>query len=194
MDRCQEIPTRQRCRALTYHDRDQVSETPRCKYRITVAPRADQPYMGVGMSAPGKVGTASWHQRTAAGEVLFDCGGKAVSFALEMLMENVTDWADPEHPFANDDPTTKEHRDAQDAWFQWFELSPYEVGCDELEAYVPTWAFGRKFEEGASVAGLPEHSVSAHRSLRERACWSTIELFGYHTTKSPHRLHRKYHQ
>ena len=76
------------------------------------------------------------------------------------LTGRLVDWADPEHPFANDDPTTEEHKDARGAWFQWFELSPYEVGCDELAAYVPTWAFGRKFEEGTSVVGLPEQSLS----------------------------------
>ncbi|KAH8888730.1 FabD/lysophospholipase-like protein [Thozetella sp. PMI_491] len=70
------------------------------------------------------------------------------------------DWADPEHPFATDDPTTKEHQDAKDAWYQWFEITPYEVGCDELEAFVPTWGFGRKFEEGSSIVSLPEQSLA----------------------------------
>jgi cytosolic phospholipase A2 len=70
------------------------------------------------------------------------------------------DWADSEHPFASEDPTTKEHQSAADAWFQWFEMTPYEVGCDELQAWVPTWGFGRKFEEGHSVSGLPEQSLA----------------------------------
>ncbi len=39
-------------------------------------------------------------------------------------------------------------------------MTPYEIGCDELAAYVPTWGFGRKFEGGASVTGLPEQSLS----------------------------------
>ncbi|KAK3939550.1 acyl transferase/acyl hydrolase/lysophospholipase [Diplogelasinospora grovesii] len=70
------------------------------------------------------------------------------------------DWADPEHPFSNEDASTSEHSNARDAWFQWFEMTPYEVGCDELEAWVPTWGFGRKFEEGVSVTPLPEQSLA----------------------------------
>ncbi|KAF7292355.1 Lysophospholipase [Mycena chlorophos] len=70
------------------------------------------------------------------------------------------DWHDPEHPFADTNPHSDEQANAPDAWFQWFEMSPYEVGCDELRAWVPTWAFGRKFEEGKSVQGLPEQSLS----------------------------------
>lgn len=70
-------------------------------------------------------------------------------------------WADPEHPFKNEDHSDKEHADAQDAWFQWFEMTPYEVGCDELEAWVPTWAFGRRFELGRSLSpAVPEQSLA----------------------------------
>jgi phospholipase A2 len=49
------------------------------------------------------------------------------------------DWVDEEHPFQELGPAEKEHREASDAWFQWFEITPFEIGCDELEAFVPTW-------------------------------------------------------
>ncbi|KAH0846462.1 putative cytosolic phospholipase A2 [Fonsecaea pedrosoi] len=70
------------------------------------------------------------------------------------------DWVDKEHPFKNEDPETKEHQEAQDAWFNWFEISPIEVGCDELEAWCPTWAFGRPFEQGHDTMQLPEQSLA----------------------------------
>lgn len=41
----------------------------------------------------------------------------------------------------------------------WFEFSPFEIGSSEYEAYVPTWAFGRKFNEGFSVNFVPEVSL-----------------------------------
>ena len=69
-------------------------------------------------------------------------------------------WADAEHPFHDDDPTDAEQQQASDAWFQWFEMTPHEVGCDELEAWVPTWAFGRRFEAGRSTTNLPEQSLA----------------------------------
>ncbi|KIW75932.1 hypothetical protein Z517_10677 [Fonsecaea pedrosoi CBS 271.37] len=70
------------------------------------------------------------------------------------------DWVDKEHPFKNEDPETKEHQEAQDAWFNWFEISPIEVGCDELEAWCPTWAFGRPFDQGHDTMQLPEQSLA----------------------------------
>lgn len=70
------------------------------------------------------------------------------------------DWIDKESPFTEADPQAKQHREAQDAWFQWFEMTPYEVGCDELEAWCPTWGFGRPFSEGKSVMQLPEQSLA----------------------------------
>ncbi|KAH8810962.1 putative cytosolic phospholipase A2 [Xylogone sp. PMI_703] len=69
-------------------------------------------------------------------------------------------WADPEHPFKDDDPMAKEHQEATDAWWQWFEISPYEIGCDELQSWCPTWAFGRQFEEGRSITSFPEQSLA----------------------------------
>jgi len=38
----------------------------------------------------------------------------------------------------------------QEAWFQWFEFTPYEFFCEELNAGIPTWALGRHFEAGHS--------------------------------------------
>lgn len=70
------------------------------------------------------------------------------------------DWVDEQHPFGNQDPRSDEHQDASDAWWQWFEITPYEIGCDELEAWCPTWGFGRQFEAGKSVRGLPEQSLA----------------------------------
>lgn len=70
------------------------------------------------------------------------------------------DWVDKAHPFKEANHSAQEHQDDKDAWFQWFEMSPYEIGCDELEAFVPTWAFGRPFEEGKSSMQLPEQSLA----------------------------------
>jgi len=38
----------------------------------------------------------------------------------------------------------------------WFEFTPYEVGTRWLNAYVPTWAFGRHFKGGNSKTYAPE--------------------------------------
>ncbi|KAF4499922.1 phospholipase A2 [Fusarium agapanthi] len=44
--------------------------------------------------------------------------------------------------------------------FQYFEISPLEVGSPDLNRYVPTWAWGRTFISGSSVDHRPEQSFS----------------------------------
>ncbi|MCJ1319099.1 hypothetical protein MMC15_004432 [Xylographa vitiligo] len=47
-------------------------------------------------------------------------------------------------------PETKELA-KQESWFQWFEFTPYEFWCEELDAGIPTWSLGRKFQNGTDV-------------------------------------------
>jgi cytosolic phospholipase A2 len=70
------------------------------------------------------------------------------------------DWADAQRPFKEPKAISEEHSEVKGAWFQWFEITPYEIGCDELEAWVPTWGFGRPFSEGKSVMQLPEQTLA----------------------------------
>ncbi|KXX79191.1 Cytosolic phospholipase A2 zeta [Madurella mycetomatis] len=42
-------------------------------------------------------------------------------------------------------------RAKREAWFQWFEITPYEFFCEEFSAGIPTWALGRKFKNGLDV-------------------------------------------
>ncbi|KAL9562678.1 hypothetical protein ACKAV7_013242 [Fusarium commune] len=44
--------------------------------------------------------------------------------------------------------------------FQYFEISPLEVGSLDLNRYVPTWSWGRTFVSGFSVDRRPEQSFS----------------------------------
>uniref|UniRef100_L2GGG0 Lysophospholipase n=1 Tax=Colletotrichum fructicola (strain Nara gc5) TaxID=1213859 RepID=L2GGG0_COLFN len=39
----------------------------------------------------------------------------------------------------------------KEAWFQWFEITPYEFFCEEFSAGIPTWAMGRRFDNGVDV-------------------------------------------
>lgn len=45
----------------------------------------------------------------------------------------------------------------QEGWFQWFEFTPYEFFCEEFSAGIPTWAIGRRFDNGRDVP--PESGV-----------------------------------
>ncbi|GJD00461.1 lysophospholipase [Colletotrichum higginsianum] len=39
----------------------------------------------------------------------------------------------------------------KEAWFQWFEITPYEFFCEEFQAGIPTWAMGRRFKNGVDT-------------------------------------------
>ncbi|KAI1613311.1 phospholipase A2 [Exophiala viscosa] len=52
---------------------------------------------------------------------------------------------------AKDNPELKEkirEKARKEAWFQWFEMHPWEVWCEEFGAGIPTWSLGRPFNEG----------------------------------------------
>ncbi len=101
-----------------------------------------------------------WYKWTSAKRYIED-GSEPLPILTAIRHERPwKDWVDKEHPFRDADPHTKEQEEAEDAWFNWFEISPIEVGCDELEAFVPTWAFGRPFEHGQDVMHLPEQSLA----------------------------------
>ncbi|KAF7724212.1 hypothetical protein EC973_001231 [Apophysomyces ossiformis] len=43
--------------------------------------------------------------------------------------------------------------------YRWFEFTPYDMGSEEIEAWIPIWAFGREFEGGKNAERLPEQSI-----------------------------------
>jgi phospholipase A2 len=45
---------------------------------------------------------------------------------------------------------------------QWYEFTPYEVGGSWLGCYVPSWGYGRSFDNGVSVNNAPEQSLGFH--------------------------------
>lgn len=56
-------------------------------------------------------------------------------------------------------------------------INPIEVGSDELEGWVPTWAFGRHFDKGASTQELPEHSLALFLGLATAAPAAPLSSF-----------------
>ena len=102
----------------------------------------------------------SWYRYSSAREYT-DNGMEPMPLMTAIRHERPwKDWSDKENPFKEPDHTTGDHADAEDAWFQWFEMTPYEIGCDEIQAWVPTWGFGRPFDEGKSTMQLPEQSLA----------------------------------
>jgi phospholipase A2 len=43
--------------------------------------------------------------------------------------------------------------------YEWVEFTPYEVGSTFLKSFIPSWAFGRKFENSKSIDFTPPFSL-----------------------------------
>ncbi|KAK9468214.1 acyl transferase/acyl hydrolase/lysophospholipase [Lipomyces arxii] len=66
----------------------------------------------------------------------------------------------------------------RESWFQWFEFTPYEVGCEELAAWIPTWSLGRKWASGASVeTPVPELNLTLLLGTFGSAFCATLSHF-----------------
>jgi phospholipase A2 len=80
------------------------------------------------------------------------------------------------------DPIAAEAKARQEAWFQWFEFTPYEMWCEELTAGIPTWAMGRQFENGRTVwrdngMALPEIRVPLLMGIWGSAFCATLSHY-----------------
>ncbi|KAK9446423.1 acyl transferase/acyl hydrolase/lysophospholipase [Limtongia smithiae] len=63
-------------------------------------------------------------------------------------------------------------------WFQWFEVSPYEAGFEELQAWIPTYALGRKWQAGSSIeAPVPELNLTLLLGTFGSAFCATLSHF-----------------
>lgn len=80
------------------------------------------------------------------------------------------------------DALAAEAKARKEAWFQWFEFTPYEMWCEELSAGIPTWAMGRKFENGRTVwrengLALPEVRVPLLMGIWGSAFCATLSHY-----------------
>ena len=67
----------------------------------------------------------------------------------------------------------------KEAWFQWIELHPWEVWCEEFGAGIPTWSLGRPFEQGQNKiletgVALPEMRQSLLLGIYGSAFCATL--------------------
>ncbi|CAN9347870.1 unnamed protein product [Alternaria alternata] len=80
------------------------------------------------------------------------------------------------------DVIAAEAKARREAWFQWFEFTPYEMWCEEISAGIPTWAMGRRFENGRTVwrdngLALPEVRVPLLMGIWGSAFCATLSHY-----------------
>ena len=69
----------------------------------------------------------------------------------EIPLDEAAEKVDQEHKIQGDGQSLKDkvkEKARQEAWFQWFEFTPYETFCEEFGAGIPTYALGRPFNNG----------------------------------------------
>ncbi|KAJ8097633.1 acyl transferase/acyl hydrolase/lysophospholipase [Lipomyces tetrasporus] len=73
--------------------------------------------------------------------------------------------------------TAIQETEKRESWFQWFEFTPYEVGCEEAGAWIPTWSLGRKWRNGTSVEAVPELNLTLLLGTFGSAFCATLSHF-----------------
>ena len=64
------------------------------------------------------------------------------------VRHEIPDLTDPDGTTSGPPSEAAKEVAKREAWFQWFEMTPYEFFCEEFGAGIPTWAMGRRFEDG----------------------------------------------
>ena len=72
--------------------------------------------------------------------------------------------------------------------YEWMEMTPFEVGSTFLEAYVSTWAYGRKFKNDVSIDQKPEQTLGYYLGIFGSAFEVNFEDLLRHTILNIARL------
>ncbi len=75
--------------------------------------------------------------------------------------------------------------------YEWMECTPFEIGSDSLQSYIPTWAYGRKFKHGASLDYAPEQSLGYFMGIFGSAFEVDFKDILYHTQDQLHAIKMK---
>ncbi|THH27869.1 hypothetical protein EUX98_g6326 [Antrodiella citrinella] len=59
----------------------------------------------------------------------------------------------------------------------WYEFTPLEIGCDEIGAWIPSWALGRHFESGKSTERRPELGLTILTGIFGSAFCASLKYY-----------------
>ncbi|KAI9011985.1 acyl transferase/acyl hydrolase/lysophospholipase, partial [Phycomyces nitens] len=84
---------------------------------------------------------------------------------------------------SKDDSDSEENEEDEkkkiDSVYQWFEFTPYDMGSEEIGAWIPVWSFGRRFENGNNTERLPEQTMGILMGLFGSAFAASLAHFYY---------------
>ena len=131
----------------------------------------------------GELGVSDRDLKLSNQRVHLDGGAHPMPIYTAVRHEIPVDEAEVEA--ADNDESAKrdiKEKARKEAWFQWFEFTPYEVFCEEFSAGIPTWALGRPFKNGRnevmdSGLALPEIRIPLMLGIWGSAFCATLSHY-----------------
>ncbi|MEX0849252.1 MAG: hypothetical protein WD055_03410 [Candidatus Dependentiae bacterium] len=112
---------------------------------------------------------------TLANTLLTDSGNNRLNVTMSESHAHVSDGSIPLPIYTAVTPNIEP--------YEWLEFTPFEIGSSYLKAYVPTWAYGRKFKYGRSVNYAAEQSLGYLMGIFGSAFALDIEDVIRHTSE-----------
>nr|OQO30817.1 hypothetical protein B0A51_01317 [Rachicladosporium sp. CCFEE 5018] len=121
----------------------------------------------------GELGVSDWDLKVSNQRYFVDHGDKPLPIYTAVRHET-----EVEHD-GREASASVERKRKEAAYFQWFEWTPYEFFCEELNAGIPTWATGRPFNAGETLwrdngLALPEVRVPLMMGIWGSAFCATL--------------------
>ncbi|CAO3617653.1 unnamed protein product [Mucor hiemalis] len=138
----------------TIHEDDGAEVKPRLLKKNEIKLSRQRDYFEDG-SLPMPIYCAVRHEIELAGVTKAETISSKVAEGGEegAKAQKESDQVEPDSPVEEEEPA-----ECTDL-YQWFEFTPYDMGSEEINAWIPIWAFGRKFENGKSLEKIPEQSL-----------------------------------
>jgi phospholipase A2 len=116
----------------------------------------------------GLVDVMGWHLHNHLNR---DLPSKAEHWNHPRLSEQAARIANGSKPMPIYTAVTHEHKR-----YRWMEFTPWEIGmAQDINAYVPTWAFGRRFAQGCSTDFAVEPSLALLQATWGSAFCATVD-------------------
>lgn len=69
--------------------------------------------------------------------------------------------------------------------YRWLEFTPYECGLmEDVNSFIPSWAFGRKFQDGVSQDGFAEPTLAFFAAFVGSGFCATVDQIAYNTIEN----------
>ncbi|KAG2204450.1 hypothetical protein INT47_005241 [Mucor saturninus] len=142
----------------TIHEDDGAEVKPRLLKKNEIKLSKQRVYFEDG-SLPMPIYCAVRHEIETAGVTKADTVSNQLEENEAENLDSTKKESEDDEPIQEEECLNEEPTPETKDLYQWFEFTPYDMGSEEINAWIPVWAFGRKFQEGKNLEKLPEQSL-----------------------------------